>query len=105
MEGFLTLIDSRLHALLSEILQHCFGIKMGNNGVINLRYREKASCQPSAGKCTIDRTTKAVVLQGEGLLYTIECCSYFTCSKVDNGNQCEPFKVIIASAPIFNYVF
>lgn len=69
MAGFLTLIDSRLHALLSEILQHCFGMKMGNNGVINPRYREKASCQPSAGKCSVGRTTKAVILRGR------DCCA------------------------------
>lgn len=64
LEDFLTLIDSSLHALLSEMLQQCFDIKVRNNGAINLR-REKTSCQPSAEKYIIDRKTKAVILQGE----------------------------------------
>lgn len=37
LKEFLTLMNNGLHALLSEILQLCFDIKMRNNGAINLR--------------------------------------------------------------------
>lgn len=94
LEDFLTLIDSGLHTLLSEMLQHCLDTKMRYNGAINLRkdffrvahYRQYNTSCHFTGKA-------------------IQCWFSFFCSDVDNGNQFAPFKVIITFASVLNYVF